>query len=355
MSRIRRRRRSRREVAARRRFVVGLILFLLALAAAIYFNAADYLPPLEPVPSSASIAPPAGGLLPVRAANAVEREIYPYSVIDGGAASREELKEAMARDPIVAAHYSDFAIGRTRVERLTQPRLAHVSYRIGNSIFWTRNPVMLKAGEQVLTDGRHVARTRCGNQLADKPGDVSPMEPAPGVMDVPLNKPGTVPAIALLPSRTTFPGALGPPLGPHGATLPSAGGTTELGGSPGVPFAGLGVALAGSAEDPGTPDDPSTASDDPADPFDLPNDSAIPPTIPAALPPPGSHVPPLIPPDVHPFPPGTDLPIPPFAIDPGGSRAPEPPAPIPEPGTALLIIAGGAAYVARRFSRGRRG
>src|SRR6266542_2797296 len=209
MSKVHKRRRSRRRVAARRRLLTGLVLFVLALAAAIYLGAARYLPALEPVPLSAALEPAELETVPALARATFERETYPYSVIDGGASSVDELKNRMARDPVVAAHYADFAIDRTRVERLNQSRLAHGSYRIGNSVFWTRKTVVIKAGEKVLTDGLHVARTRCGNQLADKPGDVSPLEPAPGAMDVPLKSgPAASSPLALLHPPTSLPTAL---------------------------------------------------------------------------------------------------------------------------------------------------
>jgi hypothetical protein len=57
MSKRRKDRRSEHETAAQRRFVIELILFLLAVAAAIYFGLSGMVPPLEPVPSSAAIVP----------------------------------------------------------------------------------------------------------------------------------------------------------------------------------------------------------------------------------------------------------------------------------------------------------
>ncbi len=57
MSKRRKGRRSERETAAQRQFVIELILFLLAVAAAIYFGLSGMVPPLEPVPASAAIVP----------------------------------------------------------------------------------------------------------------------------------------------------------------------------------------------------------------------------------------------------------------------------------------------------------
>jgi hypothetical protein len=57
MSKRRKGRRNERKTAARRRFIVELILFVLAIAAALYLGLSGMLPPLEPVPSSAAIIP----------------------------------------------------------------------------------------------------------------------------------------------------------------------------------------------------------------------------------------------------------------------------------------------------------
>ena len=97
------------------------------------------------------------------------RLVYPYSVVPGGVASPEEVAEAMLRDPVVARHYAGFDPKRARVETLRQPRLAYVSYRIKDRVFFTRKPVRLYAGEQVITDGRTTIRARCGNKVEEAP------------------------------------------------------------------------------------------------------------------------------------------------------------------------------------------
>ena len=107
-----------------------------------------------------------------------DRPVFPYSIIPGGARSKEALERSIETDPVVRAHYANFDVASTRVVRLTQPRLAYVSYRVGSDVYWTRRPLVLHAGETVLTDGRHYARTRCGNQLASAPPVVSEDEPS---------------------------------------------------------------------------------------------------------------------------------------------------------------------------------
>ena len=115
-----------------------------------------------------------------------DRPVFPYSIIPGGARSREALERSIETDPVVRAHYANFDVASTRVVRLTQPRLAYVSYRVGSDVYWTRRPLVLHAGETVLTDGRHYARTRCGNQLASAPPVVSEDEPSLEILNTPL-------------------------------------------------------------------------------------------------------------------------------------------------------------------------
>jgi hypothetical protein len=110
--------------------------------------------------------------------------LYPYSVIPGGAHSRTELLRAIANDPIVAGHYANFDARKTRVIHLDHAQLAYVSYRIGAQIFWTRKALTIPAGETLLTDGKSTARTRCGNRLSFVPVvPVSRFEPPATAMD----------------------------------------------------------------------------------------------------------------------------------------------------------------------------
>ena len=92
--------------------------------------------------------------------------IYRYSIVPGGVHTAAEVLRATANDPIVAAHYANVDPNRLRPERLAAPLAVHVSYRIGNKIYWTRNKLRLAVGEPVLTDGKVILRTRCGNMLS---------------------------------------------------------------------------------------------------------------------------------------------------------------------------------------------
>ncbi|HTU34567.1 MAG TPA: PEP-CTERM sorting domain-containing protein [Candidatus Acidoferrum sp.] len=170
--------------------------------------------------------------------------IYPFSVIPGGARSREELKSAVLHDPVAAAHYAGFDVARTRVIRLSHAEKVYVSYRIGDRIYWTSKRLYIPAGETLLTDGEHEARTRCGNRLSETPqAPISTKEPSRAV----LNGPATaMPALAvtepLLASALVRPEMdLGEIVGPNPADgrsfnppdIPIPGG--PLIGGPGLP------------------------------------------------------------------------------------------------------------------------
>ena len=180
-------------------------------------------------------------------ANDSARAVYPYSVIPGGVESAAELRNSATRAPVVAKHYEDFYIERARVVRLSEDRPLYVSYRLGNNVFWSKKRFMLRKGETVITDGEHMARTRCGNRLAEAPtGPVMAAEPeleaappeeaqalvgGPAFAGAPV-APGEVP---LTPTPTS---AISP-----GSGFPGGG----IIGSPGIPIAGG-----------GTPSSPST-------------------------------------------------------------------------------------------------
>jgi hypothetical protein len=97
------------------------------------------------------------------------RVVFAYSIIPGGAESLQELREAVTRDPVVARHYFDFDLARVRRVTLRAPQSMYVSYRIGDDVFWTKHKLTLPKGETMLTDGRAMARTRCGNRVSALP------------------------------------------------------------------------------------------------------------------------------------------------------------------------------------------
>lgn len=190
--------------------------------------------------------------------------LYPFSVIAGGAHSPAELRNAVGADQVVAAHYAVFHLDRVRVIQLTAPRMAYVSYRRGNKIFWTRHKMALPAGETLLTDGEYFARTRCGNRLAETPQTpVSKEEPQQRALDRPaepfppvrVDDPATLNSVdvaGLVPPAAPPPFLLGPPSGSFPG-LP--GGPIFLPPIPGGPTPGSNP---GGSGNPGGPDPVST-------------------------------------------------------------------------------------------------
>jgi len=131
------------------------------------------------------------------------RPLFPYSIIPGGAESAQELRNAVAHDAVVASHFADFDLAKTRIMRLDRDRAVHVSYRLGDRVYWTMKRVKLSRGERIITDGEHKARTRCGNRISEAPSEpVSPQEPAEEAMEAALvldRFPSSDPAVELPP------------------------------------------------------------------------------------------------------------------------------------------------------------
>jgi len=208
-------------------------------------------------------------------------------------------------------------LAKVRVVRLAEPRVAYVSYRLGNHVFWTRRPLLLKANETLLTDGVHYARTRCGNQLSATPGPVSAAEPSPEALDAPTPVPR---------SSRVFPSITLP-------TTPRGSGSIAVQGVPGTPLGGGGVSI-------GSP------------PFGPPPRTALTELAPT----PqffGSSVGLTLPTQQIQDPPDFSEPHdPPFEHVPSG-LAPDDPhtRQVPEPGLTLMMLAGGAVWARRRWKR----
>lgn len=117
-------------------------------------------------------------------AQLLRNPLFPYSVIPGGAHSAQELKNAVAHDAVVASHYADFDLTKVHIVPLDRDRMAYVSYRLGDRVYWTRKKLALPKGEKIITDGKHEARTRCGNRISETPAEpVSAQEPTEEAME----------------------------------------------------------------------------------------------------------------------------------------------------------------------------
>jgi hypothetical protein len=230
------------------------------------------------------------------------RPVYAYSLVPGGIQNVAELRSAMVRDSVIFAEYSTFHLERARVVRLDTARRAHVAYRIGDRVYWTKRKVTLEKGETVITDGVQTARTKCGNLISeDVLGAVSPKEPTEQALNTPLEP---MQAPNDLESDNRFPGLDGPPSAnpaprPYDAP-PSSNPWTEPG--PGTVFifpppAPIPVG-SGSGSPPAGP---------PIRPPSVPPGPPAPPVTPVSPLPPGPPVPsgPSVPPVINTPEPGT--------------------------------------------------
>ncbi|HMJ62973.1 MAG TPA: hypothetical protein VK493_14470 [Bryobacteraceae bacterium] len=215
------------------------------------------------------------------AAGPVPRKIYRYSVVPGGVYSAAEFDRARRMDPVVAAHYVGFG-PKVSTTKLNKDMYVYVSYRKANHVYWSTKKHKVCEGETVVTDGKNMARGRCGNLLSFVPyhpsldiqepheRDLNTEEPllaklpegplfSPGYpgATTPEQYPGGSPGVAApyaTPART---GAASPfaapnnflgPLGAGGIGAPflavtppadnTPGGGTPGGGPPGVPGGG---------------------------------------------------------------------------------------------------------------------
>jgi PEP-CTERM motif len=115
------------------------------------------------------------------------RPSYLYSVVPGGIASVEELRQSMQQDPVVAQEFEGFDFQRAHVVKVSENQSMNVAYRLGDKVYWTRKKVALHPGETLISDGKIVARTRCGNRIAMTPlGPPSVVEPMESDFDQPL-------------------------------------------------------------------------------------------------------------------------------------------------------------------------
>ena len=105
----------------------------------------------------------------IEAVSLPARANYNYSVIPGGARNAQELAHAIQTDDVVADHYRDVDPSTMRPQTVSVERMAHVSYRINDRVFWTKKPVRIYEGETILTNGETEIRARCGNAISMAP------------------------------------------------------------------------------------------------------------------------------------------------------------------------------------------
>jgi len=131
----------------------------------------------------------------------------------------------------------------------------YVSYRRNNNVYWTKNRMMIPAGETLISDGENLMRVRCGNRLspvAVKPVAIS--EPDKETLETPEFVPPLMAELLPGEGNELFPGVPGAaaPVPPSvGPTPGSSGGTPSTPLLP--PFLGPGVPPTGGIIPPPPP------------------------------------------------------------------------------------------------------
>ncbi len=119
----------------------------------------------------------------------VTREVYPFSIVPGGAENLDEARRAM-KDPTIQSNYADVDFTNLRQVKLKKSLSGYVSYRWDDKIYWTSRQLTLRAGETVFTDGIYLVRGRCLNSYSPFPMlPIQPNEPTEQVLDTPVEIP----------------------------------------------------------------------------------------------------------------------------------------------------------------------
>jgi hypothetical protein len=164
--------------------LAALSLFLFVLASPFFLTRQKQESSVAVSPAESMIAVPLQFFLNVNSGQPDERPLFPLSVIPRGVASAQELKTALAHDPVAATHYAGFAVASSHLVTVQKDRAVYVSYRRGNRIFWTKNRMWLRRGEKLISDGRNSARTRCGNRISEVAAlPISAEEPSEKILD----------------------------------------------------------------------------------------------------------------------------------------------------------------------------
>jgi hypothetical protein len=130
-------------------------------------------------PKSGAIPRPANDL---RELVKPDSRIYPFSVVPGGVRDGVDVAAVRASDPVVRTHYK--GIGLNLAPRtLVRDQWFYASYRIGRSVYWTRQKLRVRAGETILTDGVRLIRGRCGNRLSSNPKEPTRFIDPPSVLE----------------------------------------------------------------------------------------------------------------------------------------------------------------------------
>lgn len=179
------------------RFIV-LMLVLLILGPGLYFYDTVTTPSL-PKPS------------PMRTPTPTMHTIYKYSITPGGVWSAEQA-----------------GLPGAAVETVRVDFYAYVNYARGGRIWWTRRPILIRAGERVVTDGHKTIRARCGNTISKSPQVPIETQDISTMLDEPVPPEDTIARLV------SFNSSLTPPTPEPSVKMPIPGPETGLEGSGGL-------------------------------------------------------------------------------------------------------------------------
>jgi len=140
------------------------------------------------------------------------------ALLAGGFTSIEEFQQRVANDPVLHSFYGSCPDSKASMRPLPDDILVFVTFRRGNEIHWTRRPMLIHAGEYVLTLCGKTVLARCGNLIS-----WSPMQPSedvpPSLLDIPTDEYRASDPVTLTAESTSGPAPAGAL-----AALPAAGG-----------------------------------------------------------------------------------------------------------------------------------
>ena len=115
-----------------------------------------------------------------------------------------ELEATIARVPALAAWYAGFNWPQARIVGAPQGMRRHVAYRhTDGHLYYTRQPLALRPGEPLVTDGVRIIRGWCCNELVSiPPGPPAQEEPPTEALQPPaVIPPGLPPAWGTPPAQ----------------------------------------------------------------------------------------------------------------------------------------------------------
>src|SRR5437763_255626 len=112
-----------------KRLAAGALLGVIA-SAAVFLMLREPLPAASSAYAEVDAAPlPQAGRPAAAAASPARdggRRVYPYSVVPGGVAGREEIVHLLRTDQVVAQHYAGLQVSRIGTVAVSKPRAVYV-------------------------------------------------------------------------------------------------------------------------------------------------------------------------------------------------------------------------------------